>query len=379
MRRFDVVVAGAGGMGTAAAAHLARRGASVLALDRFPVGHARGSSHGQTRLIRLAYFEHPDYVPLLRRSRELWRELERETGEDLFMETGLVSAGPADGEVVAGVLRSATTHGLDVERLSAAEALARWPAFSMPANWSVVFEAQAGWLAVEACVAAHAELATTRGAVFEQGPAVRGWHVEGDGVVVETDREKVTAGRLVLCPGPWAGDLLRLAAPSFMVLRKSLFWYDPAAGSLGPDAATALPCFAFDTPTGFFYGFPRIDGRGIKVAEHTGGQPVSDPLHVDRRIDPGDQSRIESWLAGHLPGVGHRRTAHEVCLYTMSPDGHFLVGLHPSHPQVAIAAGFSGHGFKFASLIGEVLADLALDGRTSHPIGFLAPTRFQPD
>ena len=376
MRRFDVVVAGAGGMGTAAAAHLARRGASVLALDRFPVGHARGSSHGQTRLIRLAYFEHPDYVPLLRRSRELWRELERETGEDLFMETGLVSAGPADGEVVAGVLRSATTHGLDVERLSAAEALARWPALAMPAEWSAVFEAQAGWLAVEACVAAHAALAAAHGAVFEHGAGVRDWRLEGDGVVVETDRETIAAGRLVLCPGPWAGDLLRLAAPSFTVLRKSLFWYDPAAGCLGPDAAAALPCFAFDTPTGFFYGFPRIDGRGIKVAEHTGGQPVSDPLHVDRRIDPGEQSRIEGWLAAHLPGVGRRRTAHEVCLYTMSPDGHFLVGLHPHDPQVALAAGFSGHGFKFASLIGEVLADLALDGRTEHPIGFLAPTRF---
>lgn len=375
MRRFDVVVAGAGGMGTAAAAHLARRGAGVLALDRFPVGHARGSSHGQTRLIRLAYFEHPDYVPLLRRSRELWRALERDTGSALFAETGLVSAGPPDGDVVAGVLRSADRHGLDVERLTATQAADRWPAFALPAHWAAVFEAQAGWLAVEACVAAHATFARAHGATFEHGAAVRDWRVVGNDVIVETEREAVSAGRLVLCPGPWASDLLHLAEPTFTVLRKSLFWYDPAAGSLGSAAAAALPCFAFDTPTGFFYGFPAIAGRGIKVAEHTGGRSVADPLHVDRRIDPDDQSRIEGWLAAHLPGAGLRRTAHEVCLYTMSPDGHFVVGLHPAHPQVAIAAGFSGHGFKFASLIGEVLADLALEGRTTHPIGFLAPTR----
>jgi len=375
MRRFDVVVIGAGGMGTAAAAHLARRGAAVLAIDRFPVGHARGSSHGQSRLIRLAYFEHPDYVPLLRRARDLWQSLEHDTGRSLLVESGLLTSGPPEGEVLAGTLRSARDHGLTVERFTAREAMARWPAFRIPDGWESVFEAEAGHLAVEACVRGHAEVAIRHGGLIEVDHDVRAWRIEGGGVVVETAKEELAAARLVLCPGPWAGGLLNLPGIPFTVLRKSLFWY-AATGGLTARAAAALPAFAFDTPQGFFYGFPQLDDRGLKVADHSGGQTVADPFAVDRRIDPGEQDLIERWLDTHLPGVGRRRTAHEVCLYTMSPDGHFLVGPHPAHPQVAIAAGFSGHGFKFASVIGEILADLTLDGATRHPIGFLAPSRF---
>jgi len=375
MRRFDVVVAGAGGMGTAAAAHLARRGASVLAIDRFPPGHARGSSHGQTRLIRLAYFEHPDYVPLLRRARDLWRELDRDTTASLLTECGLLTCGPASGPVLTGTLRSARDHGLAVERFTAREAVARWPAFAMPSDWSAVFEREAGHLAVEACVRAHAALAERHGGVIEADHEIRGWRVEGDAVTVETSRETLSAGRLVLCPGPWAAGLLRLPTVPFTVLRKSLFWYAAADGLSAADAA-ALPAYAFDTPGGFFYGFPMLDGRGLKVAEHSGGRPVDDPFAVDRRIDAVEQAAIEAWLADHLPGVGRRRTAHEVCLYTMSPDHHFVVGLHPDHAPVSIAAGFSGHGFKFASVIGEILADLALTGATRQPVAFLSPERF---
>ena len=375
MRCFDVIVAGAGGMGTAAAAHLARRGRSVLALDRFPPGHGRGSSHGQTRLIRLAYFEHPDYVPLLRRARELWRALQHETGTPLLTECGLLSSGPADGDVITGTMRSARDHGLAVERMPAHEAMARWPAFRIPVGWESVFEREAGHLAVEACVRAHAEVAARHGVVIEADHDIRGWRVEGGAVIVETSRESISAGRLVLCPGPWAADLVRLPAIPFTVLRKSLFWYRSTAG-LSPADATSLPAFAFDTPRGFFYGFPALDARGLKLAEHTGGRVVTDPLHVDRAIDAAEQATIEGWLTDHLPGVGHARTAHEVCLYTMSPDHNFVVGLHPEHPQVAVAAGFSGHGFKFASVIGEVLADLALTGTTPQPVGFLSPQRF---
>ena len=375
MRCFDVIVAGAGGMGTAAAAHLARRGHSVLAIDRFAPGHGRGSSHGQTRLIRLAYFEHPDYVPLLRRARELWRALEHEAGTPLLTECGLLSSGPADGDVIAGTMRSARDHGLAVERMPAHEAMARWPAFRIPVDWDSVFEREAGHLAVEACVRAHAEAAIRHGGVIEADHDIRTWRVEGDAVVVETSRETLSAGRLVICPGPWAACLVRLPAISFTVLRKSLFWYRPTAG-LPPAAAATLPAFAFDTPRGFFYGFPALDARGLKLAEHTGGRVVADPQHVERSIDVVEQTTIEGWLTDHLPGVGHTRTAHEVCLYTMSPDHHFIVGLHPEHRQVALAAGFSGHGFKFASVIGEVLADLALTGTTPRPVGFLSPQRF---
>ena len=376
MQTFDVIVVGAGGMGTAAACHLARRGARTLALDRFPPAHDRGSSHGQTRLIRQAYYEHPDYVPLLLRAYDSWRELEATSGRRLLVESGLVMAGPETGDVVPGALHSARIHGLAVETLSPADAEARWPALRIPPEWRVVFEPQGGYLFVEDCVRAHAEQAVAHGADLRSGVTVHGWRMAGSGVVVDTDAGSFAAARLVLSPGSWATDLLQLPQVPFVVLRKSLFWYGPPAAA-GPrfDAGT-LPCFAFDTPAGFFYGFPRLDDRGVKLAEHTGGRVVTDLLAVDRGIDPAEQSRIEDWISVHLPALGRDCRAHATCLYTMSPDHHFVLGLHPDHPQVAIAAGFSGHGFKFASVVGEILADLALTSTTPQPIGFLSPVRF---
>ena len=376
MRHFDVIVVGLGGIGSAAAAHLAARGSSVLGLDRFPIAHDRGSSHGQTRLIRLAYFEHPDYVPLLRRAFTLWRELEARSGRTLLVESGLVTAGPAAAEAITGTLRSAAAHALAVERLAAADARARWPQLAIPADWTVLHEREAGYLFVEACVAAHAAWAERAGATLEPGAGVRAWRSDGAGVVVSTEREEIAADRLVLAPGPWAGGLLDLPDVPLVVLRKSLFWLRPPADRRADFAPGALPCFAFATPQGFFYGFPAIDGRGVKLAEHSGGRPVGDPLAVDRGIDAEEQLRIEGIAAAHLPTLGHALADHAVCLYTMSPDHHFLVGLHPAHDRVAIAAGFSGHGFKFASVMGEALADLALTGSTPLPLGFLSPTRF---
>ena len=372
----DVIVIGTGGMGAAAACHLARRGVRVLGLDRFPVAHDRGSSHGQTRLIRLAYYEHPDYVPLLRRAYALWHDLEREAGRPLLVESGLVMAGPAAGEVITGALASARTHALPVEQLTATEATARWPALRVPEAWHVVYESTAGYLFVEECVRAHAAAATRAGAELRSGVTVHGWRVAEDGVIVETDAGTFTAARLVLCPGAWAAGLLQLPAVPLTVLRKSLFWYAAARGREAEHAAGRLPSFAFDTAAGFFYGFPALDGRGIKVANHSGGRTVADPIDLDRAVDPEERRQIERWLDDHLPGVNHPLTDHAACLYTMSPDHHFLLGLHPEHPQVALAAGFSGHGFKFASVVGEILADLATTGRTSHPIGFLSPGRF---
>lgn len=375
MQTFDVIVVGAGGMGTAAAWQLARRGARVLALDRFPPAHDRGSSHGQTRLIRQAYYEHPDYVPLLRRAYDAWRQLEAASGRTLLVETGLVMAGPAAGEVVPGALRSARIHGLPVEQLTAAEAKRRWPMLEIPAEWDVVFEPRGGFLFVEECVKAHAALAAQHGADLRSDVVVRGWQISGGDVVVETDAGSFRSRTLVLSPGAWAADLLRLPQVPLTVLRKSLFWFAPPPAAARDFVPASLPCFAFDTPTGFFYGFPALDGRGVKLAEHTGGHVVTDPLAVDREIDPAEQARIEDWIASHLPALGRECRAHAACLYTMSPDSHFVLGLHPDHPRVTIAAGFSGHGFKFASVVGEILADLALTGTTPQPIGFLSPRR----
>jgi len=377
MRHFDVIVIGTGGMGSAAALHLARRGVRVCGLDRFPPGHDRGSSHGQTRLIRLAYYEHPDYVPLLRRAYELWRDLETAAGRPLLVESGLLLAGPPESAVVRGTVESAEVHALPLERLDHAEAARRWPQVRLPDGWSVVHEPRGGYLMVEDCVRAHAAAAAQAGAVLVAGRTVLGWRATpGGGAVVETDAGDYAADRLVVAAGSWAADLARLPEVPLRVLRKSLFWYEPAVAARAKHAAGRLPCFGFDGPEGFFYGFPALAGAGLKIAEHTGGTPVADPLAVDRGVVAAERARVEAVLTARLPGVGTQLAAHAACLYTMSPDGHFLVGLHPHHPQVVVAAGFSGHGFKFAAVMGEILADLATAGRSSLPIGFLAPTRF---
>ena len=376
MRRFDVGIAGLGGMGTAAAFHVASRGRSVCCLDPFPVGHARGSSHGQTRLIRLAYYEHPDYVPLLLRAWELWRDLEHRGGHRLLDQSGLVMAGPSDGDVIVGAALAADRHRLGIERLSAAEACRRWPQLHLPASWSAIHEPRAGFLRVEDCVAAHAAAGRAAGATFEIGTALRAWRTDGRGVVVTTDRGDIGAERLILAPGAWASGLMKFPQAPLVVLRKSLFWCRPDTNAGAAFAPGTCPCFAFDTPAGFFYGFPALDDRGVKIAEHSGGRVAGDPLAVDRSVDAAEQASIAAFAAEHLPRLGATFSGHAVCLYTMSPDRHFLLGLHPDHDQVAIAAGFSGHGFKFATVVGEILADLATAGTTTLPIDFLSPRRF---
>ncbi|MCZ6793849.1 MAG: N-methyl-L-tryptophan oxidase [Planctomycetota bacterium] len=373
MDPLDCIVLGTGGVGSAALRHLARRGAKVLGLDRFPPGHDRGSSHGDTRVIRLAYMEHPDYVPLLRRAYELWQELEEVSGETLYTETGVLHGGPAGGHVVSGVLRSAREHGLDVEELSSADTQRRFPAFRVGEGFSAVFEPRAGYLAVERCVRAHADRALRDGAELRSDEPAISWKVEGSGVVVRTERESHAARSLVVTTGAWAPEILPGLGISLEVRRKPLFWF--ATDEPCYRRENGCPVFIFETDAGVFYGFPRIDGDGVKVAEHSGGRSVDDPLNVDREVDPREEARVAEFLGRHLPGVAGPRRRHAVCLYTMTPDEHFVVDRHPEHPQVAFAAGLSGHGFKFTSVLGEILADLALDGKTEAPVGFLSCRR----
>jgi sarcosine oxidase len=372
MKQYDCIVVGTGGVGSAALYHLAGQGVRALGIDRFPPGHDRGSSHGDTRIIRLAYFEHPNYVPLLRRAYHLWGELAERCGQQLYHETGLLQIGHPTGEVVPGVLRSAREHALAVDELTASEVEQRFPGFRVPNAMAAVFERCAGYLQVEACVLAYAQEAAKLGAEICSGETVLSWRVEGTGVRVTTDRDQYVAARLIITPGAWASDLLGDLRIRFTVRRKSLFWYE---ASPVYSAARECPIFLYETPIGVFYGYPRIDHFGLKVAEHSGGQEVIDPLAVNREIDPQDRQRVEDFLHEYLPEVSDTLQKHVVCLYTMSPDGHFIVDRHPDHPQVAFVAGLSGHGFKFACVLGEILAQLTLDGQTHAPIGFLASTR----
>jgi len=373
MEHFEAIVLGCGGVGSAALFELARRGVRVLGLDRFPPAHDRGSSHGSTRIIRQAYFEHPDYVPLLQRAYDLWQALEERSGQSLYHEVGLLEVGPPDGIVIPGVLKSAQQHRLDIERLTAREIELRWSGFRVPEHLTGVFERRAGYLLVERCVLAHLEAAQQAGAQLKVGEAVRNWQVQGNTVTVETDRTTYAADRLIIAAGAWSGPLLAEFGVKLTVRRKPFFFLKNQDPRLTADAG--CPTYFFELAEGYFYGFPQIDPRGIKVAEHSGGTPLNDPLQVDRTLHQEDYERIAAFVQQSLPTASVEISEHAVCMYTMSADENFIVDRHPDHEQVVFAAGLSGHGFKFTTVLGEALADLALNGKTALPIEFLALAR----
>lgn len=370
MKSADVIVVGLGGMGSAAAWRLAQRGARVLAFEQFQHGHNLGSSHGHTRIIRQAYYEHPAYVPLVRRAYSGWYELEQAAGELLLAESTCLSLGPSGSELVQGVRRSAAEHSLDVENLSPAAVMRRYPAFRLPAEFDAVLERTAGVLLVDRCVRALAEQARRLGADLRHERVVS-WSATG-GVEVTTERGRYSAGHLVLTAGPWLGALL--PGEPLRVMRQVVFWFRPAGAR--PFDRGAAPIFIAETPAGYFYGLPAFDARGPKIARHYGAPELTTPEEVAREVSDADEAPVREFMRGYLPGADGPRSDAGVCLYTLTPDRHFLLGPHPDQTTVAVAGGFSGHGFKFAPVVGEILADLALEGKTSWPIGWLAPGRF---
>ena len=371
---YDAIVLGAGGVGSAALWHLAGRGVKVLGIDRFAPPHDRGSSHGHTRMIRQAYFEHPDYVPLVLESYRLWRELEQAVGQSLLVETGLVEIGPENGVVVPGTLRAAREHALQVETLSARDIERRWPAMRAPEALSGVYDRRAGLLRVERCVAASLQAARGAGAELLSCVEVHGWIGDGD-LRLRTSAGDFRAARLIVTAGAWAGPLLRALNLQLEVRRKTLMWH--ACDEPQARADAGMPCYLFELPHGVFYGFPVIDERGLKAAEHSGGDVVVDPLTVDRSLRDTDRAPVEAFLRTHIPSAETPCAEYAVCLYTMSPDEHFIVDRHPEDERIVFAAGLSGHGFKFTAVLGKVLADLAVDGATTLPIDFLSLKRFQ--
>ncbi len=368
----DVIVIGVGGMGSAACFELARRGAHVVGLEQFPLAHSRGSSHGRTRIIRTAYYEHPDYVPLLRRAWERWYELEQLTGRHLLTECPCLMVGPENGEVVTGVRAATSVHGLAVESLTAAELNRRYP-FRFPVAYAGVLEHAAGFLAVEECVRAHALAALGAGVDVRVEETVRSWAPRGDGVEVVTDRDTYHAGRLVVTAGAWATQLVADLGVPLTVMRQVQTWFrtDPAAVR-----RDRFPIFLADVPAGPFYGLPALDADGVKVARHYNAPELHDPSGVDWQSSPADFKPTQEFLREYTTLPTPEPTCAEVCQYTLTPDRHFVIDTHPRHPQVSVACGFSGHGFKFAPVVGEILADLALTGRTPHPISRFAATRF---
>ncbi len=367
----DVIVAGLGAHGSSAAYRLAARGASVLGFDRFARGHTLGSSGGLSRIIRLSYYEHPDYVPLLRRAWTLWRDLERESGERLLTATGGLYAGDPAGELVAGALASARTHRREHEVLDTAALRGRYPLFDWLDGWRGVFERQAGWLAPERCIETHLRLAEESGATLRFDEPIDRWESTRDGVRVTTAAGTFDAKQLVIAAGAWASQLAPSLASELSVERNVLFWFEPTAQR---DAFARLPIYIVHDTDRIFYGFPYIEGQGVKVAGlHFGDRANPDAL--DRVASAGDEERVRAWLRRRMPLANGERRDAKVCMYTNTPDAHFIVDRLDDHPNVVVASACSGHGFKFSSVIGEILADLVLDGETRHPIGFLSAER----
>ncbi len=375
MENYDVIILGAGGMGSAAAYEIARRGRRVLALEQFTIGHDRGSSHGSTRIIRKAYFEHPDYVPLLERAYEHWYALEQACGRRLLTECGVLSIGLPESSIVAGVERSAAEHGLPLERFSNVELGKCYPQFRTPEDNVAVLEREAGYLAVEDCVLAHTAEARRLGATIHEQEEVVGWRADDQHVEVITRSSRYAAERLVVTAGAWATRLLDQIGVPFTVMRQVPMWF----GTPRPQefCRDRFPCYIAETPYGAFYGFPMIDPAGLKVAQHYGAPELGDPSAVDWSPQADDELPLRRFLADYLPTVNGAANRSSVCMYTLTPDRHFVIDLDPRHRNVAVAAGFSGHGFKFASVVGEILADLCEDGWTGHPIEMFRATRFQ--
>ncbi len=366
MKNYDCIVIGFGGVGSAALWEAAKRGWSVLGIDQFGPAHDRGSSHGHTRIIRRAYFEHPSYVPLVERSFELWDELTRRHRtalevKPLLIPTGLLQVGHPESEVIRGVQASAAQYDLQVETFSPAQIEQRLPIFNIPPDHIGLFEPAAGILRVELCVAAMIGQATKLGADIVSDSAVIGWDVRDDNmVIVETTTGRFQSRRLVIAGGPWSSRLLPDLNLPLRVLRKQQHWFQ--IDRVDQKLVNQFPAFLFEQDNGdVFYGIPEIDYLGMKVAEHSGGEIVDDPNRLDLELNEPELKRVEGFLKQHLRFGHHRLVHYSECLYTMSPDGHFIVDRYPGLKQVSFAAGLSGHGFKFAPVLGRYLIDLLED------------------
>lgn len=357
-RMYDAIVAGLGAMGSAAAFHLARGGASVLGLDRFRPPHDRGSSHGRSRIIREAYFEHPAYVPLVRRAYELWEELEKLSKKRLLARTGGLMIGAPHSGVVQGALRSADQHGLKCELLTAFEVRARFPGIRPDDEMVAVHEPRAGYLNPEACVEAHLEQARRAGAELRFDEPVTGWTADRVGVIVRTARGDVRARRLVVSAGAWLGSLLGGELIPYRIERQVLYWFE-GRGDWSPERCP-IHLWEYERNR-HFYGFPDA-GDGVKVAFHHEGE-AADPAAVRREVSPREVESMRAVVRRFLPEADGPLRSTAVCLYTNMPDQHFWIDAHARHPAVLIVSPCSGHGFKFSAAIGEQAAAMVLRGK----------------
>ncbi len=370
-KRYDAIVIGLGGMGSAALYHLAKRGLHALGIEQFEIPHNLGSSHGLTRIIRLAYYEDLSYVPLLRRSYELWAALEREFGEPLFYQTGSIDMGSEDSEVFSGSLRSCLENNFAHEVLNSRQLRARFPAYQMPAETMTVFQPQGGLLLPERCISAHAHLARHHGAEIHTGERVLGWEILPDERVrLRSDRGEYRAEKLVICGGAWASKLAPALVGKAEPERQALIWLAPKRPAWF--RLDRFPVWNAQVEEGRYYGLPEFNPSGqtpgMKLGRYHHLEENCDPDTLDRAPNPEDEALLRSFAERYFPDGAGETLDMAVCMFTNTPDEHFVLDTLPVAPQISVAAGFSGHGFKMASVVGEIMADLAQRGETRHDI-----------
>jgi len=372
---FDVIILGLGGMGLAALDQLALRDVNVLGLEQFHPGHEQGSSHGLTRIIREAYYEHPAYVPLVRRAFHLWYALEERTGNHVLNSAPCLTIGSPEGAMIRGIQTAAREHAIPIETLSATEISSRFPAFRVPAEHVGVLERNAGYLFVDECQKAHRGSALAADcSEIEEYAKVISWNATSNGVVVQTTREKYRAKKLIITAGAWSKKVLQKVGVPLTVMRQTMHWFHP--DRIENFLRDRLPIFLMETPEGDFYGIPAINPLGLKVARHYGAPELDGPDQVNWNMTPEDEKPVRAFLEKHLPEAAGRSGYSRPCMYTLTPDRHFIIDTHPEHDNVFFACGFSGHGYKFATVIGEILADLDTTGTTSHDISLFRLNRF---
>lgn len=370
---YDVVVVGVGAMGSAATYHLARRGHDVLGLERYDVPHSRGSSHGVTRIVRKTSYEDPAHLPLLDRAYELWHDLDESAASDLIHGTGYVAAGPRDGDLYRGAVEACRTHDLEHEVLTGAALGDRYPGYDLPAEFGAVVQPDGGFLHAEQCIVAHVEAAHRHGADVRAREAVSGWETTTNGVSVRTEKGRYTADELVVTAGAWAGEVVPELETTAVPERQVLGWFQPTSREdFQPET---FPVCSIASPEGHFYATPVYGVPGLKLGKHHHLGETVDPDDV-AGPRPADERVLRSFTERYLPGAAGPTMGLDTCLYTNSPDGEFVVDVLPDDPRVTVAAGFSGHGFKFSPVVGEVLADLAVHGESDHPTDRFSLDRF---
>lgn len=373
--KHDVIVIGVGGMGSATAYHLARRGVDVLGLERYNIPHAEGSSHGYTRIIRRAYYEDPSYVPLIERAYDLWDQLADETGREIIHRTGSIDAGLPDDPVFAGSKSSCEEYDIPYEILDGAELADRFPGYQLPEDYRAVYQPDGGFVVPEEAIVGHVEAAQNAGATVRAREPVQGWTetTAGD-ITVETAQGTYQAESLVLTAGAWNQKLTDALEGLAQPERQVLAWFQPER----PDRfqPETFPVWNLSVPEGRFYGFPIYEVPGFKLGKYHHRDEQIDPDSWNREPGPADERLLREFTQSYFPEAAGETMGLTTCMFTNTPDEHFILDTLPAHPQVVVGAGFSGHGFKFASVIGSILADLAVDGETDHPIGKFRLDRF---